>query len=276
MAAYLVARHKVPIGSAMQVVGMSRAAWYKRPADWREKDKEVIAVLRELTDAHRRWGFWQCYQQLRFDGYRWNHKKVYRVYTQLGLQHRRRTKKRLPRRERQPLGTPSLPNAVWALDFMSDALWTGRRFRTLNVLDEGTREALAIEIDTSLPGERVVRLLERLCAWRGQPQAIRCDNGPELISQVLAGFCKERGVELRHIQPGKPNQNGYIERFNKTYREEVLDCYLFENLPQVREITADWLVVYNERRCHDALGDLPPAVFRQRQTTKNPTYELST
>ncbi len=248
---------------------MSRAAWYKPPVDRLEKDKEVIEALTRVTEANRRWGFWLCYKQLRYDNYRWNHKRVYRVYTELGLQHRRRTKKRIPSRERQPLNTPSVANTVWALDFMSDALYVGRRFRTLNVLDEGMREALAIEVDTSLPGERVVRVLKRLCDWRGVPQAIRCDNGPELISQALVDFCRDMGIAIRYIQPGKPNQNAYIERFNRTYRNEVLNCYLFENLDQVREITADWMITYNERRPHDALGDLPPTVFRDVERLVN-------
>jgi len=255
---------------------MSRSSWYKPPADRLEQDKEVIAVLTRLTEANHRWGFWQSYQQIRLEGYKWNHKRVYRVYCQLGLNQKRRTRKRIPVRDHQPLDTPSVPNAVWALDFMSDALYMGRRFRTLNVLDEGVREALAIEIDTSLPGERVVRVLERLCAWRGVPQAIRCDNGPELLSQVFVDWCKRMGIAIRYIQPGKPNQNGLIERFNRTYREEVLNCYLFGNLEQVREITDDWLTTYNEQRCHDALGGLPPTIFREQQTTKNSIYELST
>lgn len=271
-----MAEGKVSIGRATQAVGLSRAAWYKRPQDRLEGDREVIAALTGITEANRRWGFWQCYQQLRFAGYRWNHKRVYRVYTELGLQHRRRTKKRIPSRDRQSLDTPSLPNAVWAVDFMSDALSVGRRFRTLNVLDEGMREGLAIEIDTSLPGERVVRVLERLIAWRGAPQAIRCDNGPELISQAVVDFCRDRGIALRYIQPGKPNQNAFIERFNKTYRDEVLDGYLFADLEQVRELTADWLITYNERRCHDALDGLPPTIFRERLTAKNSISEVST
>ena len=123
---------------------------------------------------------------------------------------------------------------------------------------------------------RVVRVLERLCIWRGAPKAIRCDNGPELISKALVDFCENEGIAIRYIQPGRPNQNGLIERFNRTYREEALNCYLFEDLDQVREITADWLIKYNEQRCHDALGGLPPTIFRERQTAKNSTYELST
>ena len=271
-----MAECRLSIGRATRAVGLSRAAWYKPPLDRLGRDREVITALTGLLEVNARWGFWQCYQQLRFAGYGWNHKKVYRVYTELGLQHRSKRKRRLPNRDRQSLGTPPVANAVWALDFMSDALYVGRRFRTLNVLDEGMREVLAIEIDTSLPGERVVRVLERLIAWRGIPQAIRCDNGPEFISQAVVDFCEEMGIAIRYIQPGKPNQNGYVERFNKTYRDDVLNAYLFEDLNQVREITAGWLRLYNEQRCHDALGGLPPTVFRERQTVKNSTYELST
>ena len=118
--------------------------------------------------------------------------------------------------------------------------------------------------------------MEQLKGWRGLPRAIRLDNGPELCAEAFVQWCRLNAVELRYIQPGKPNQNGLIERFNRTYREEVLNCYLFEDLDQVRETTADWLVKYNEQRCHDALGGLPPTVFRERQTAKNSTYELST
>src|SRR6185437_8570563 len=149
----------------------------------------------------------------------------------------RRTRRRLPQRERQPLGTASCANALWSMDFMSDTLYGGRRFRTFNVLDEGVREGLAIEIDTSLRAERVIRVLEQLKEWRGLPSAIRCDNGPEYTAQPLQDWCAAQGVELRYIQPGKPNQNAYVERFNKTYRTEVLDAYVFDDLEQVREIT---------------------------------------
>lgn len=136
----------------------------------------------------------------------------------------------------------------WSLDFVSDALYCGRRFRTLNVLDEGVREGLGIEVDTSLPSERVVRVLEQITSWRGYPKEIRCDNGPEFLSQAFADWCRVHEIGVRYIQPGKPNQNAYIERFNRTYREEVLDFYLFEDLDQVREITHEWLGRYNEQR----------------------------
>lgn len=271
-----MAEQGVSIRRACGAVGLSRAAWYRIPVNRLERDRDVIDALTKLTDTHRRWGFWKCYQRLHLDGRPWNHKRVYRVYCQLGLNHKRRTKKRIPVRFRQPLDTVPSPNVVWALDFMHDALYVGRRFRTLNVLDEGVREALAIEIDTSLTGERVVRVLERLKAWRGLPQAIRCDNGTELTSQVFMDWCQEHGIEIRYIQPGKPNQNAFIERFNRTYRDEVLSNYLFEDLDQVREITHWWLITYNEKRPHDALGGLPPAIFRQKQTAGASTLQLST
>lgn len=132
----------------------------------------------------------------------------------------------------------------------------GRRFRTLNVLDENVREGLAIEIETSLPAERVIRVLEQVVAWRGRPQAIRLDNGPELIAERFMSWSGERGIELRYIQRGKPDQNAFIERFNRMYRTEVLNAYVFESLDQIREISAEWLQSYNEERPHDALAGL--------------------
>ena len=168
------------------------------------------------------------------------------------------------------------PNAEWSMDFMSDVLYGGRRFRTLNILDEGVREVLEIVVDTSIPGARVVRTLDRLVEWRGQPAAIRVDNGPEYLSAIFADWCRERCVELRYIQPGKPNQNAYIERFNRTYRHEVLNAYVFESLRQVRQITRAWINEYNEERPHDSLGNIPPAMFRRRiENARNSNLESS-
>ena len=134
---------------------------------------------------------------------------------------------------------------------------------------------LDIVIDTSIPGGRVVRTLDQLVEWRGKPDAIRVDNGPEYPSQVFADWCRRNRVELRYIQPGKPNQNTYIERFNRTFRHEVLDAYVFESLRQVRQITRDWIHEYNEERPHDGLGKIPPAMFRrQTETARNSTSEL--
>ena len=159
---------------------------------------------------------------------------------------------------------------------MSDTLYHGRRFRTLNILVEGVGEALDIVIDTSIPGGRVVRTLDRLVEWRGKPDAIRVNNGPDYLSQVFADWRKDNGVKLNYIQPGKPNQNAYIERFNRTYRHEVLNAYVFESLRQVREITRHWITEYNEERSHDSLGKIPPAMFRRQvEKARSSTSELS-
>lgn len=173
----------------------------------------------------------------------------------------RKPKKRLPARSAQTLVVPAQANQTWSLDFMSDALSNGRTFRTLNVIDDFNREALWIEVDTSLPAERVVRVLEQLLDWRGKPANIRMDNGPELISQCLESWAQEKHIDLLYIQPGKPAQNAYIERFNRTYREEVLDAYLFDDLEEARHITDTWLEDYNTIRPHEALQGLPPRQF---------------
>lgn len=265
------------VARACKAARLSRAAYYRPGLDWGERDGPVMEALNAVLDRRPRWGFWKCFDRLRNDGHRWNHKRIHRVYCQMRLNLPRRTKKRLPIRLRQPLAVPAAVNAVWSIDFMSDSLYNGRRFRTLNVLDEGVREALAIEIDTSLPARRVVRVLTRLVELRGTPQAIRMDNGPELIAETFLSWCENNGIEPRHIQPGKPDQNAYIERFNRTYREEVLNAYVFEDLDQVRQISADWIRDYNEERPHEALGSLPPARFRALIESKtSSTSELST
>jgi putative transposase len=275
-AAHLVATHDLSVKRSCAAVQLSRTAFYQPPRDRRSADVPVVDTLNRMVEAHPRWGFWKCFDRMRLDGYEWNHKRVYRVYREMRLNLPRRTKRRLPVRERQTLEVAARSNAIWSLDFMSDALFQGRRFRTLNVLDEGVREGLDIVIDTSIPSGRVVRALDQLGSIRGFPEAIRCDNGPELTSEIFQEWCAERGIEVRYIQPGKPNQNAYIERFNRTYREEVLDAYLFATLDEVREITEEWLEIYNERRPHDALGRVPPSVFRRTVEPEMSTYALST
>lgn len=224
----------------------------------------MIEALLAIVEAHPRWGFWKCYDRLRLDGQRWNHKHVHRVYCALRLNLPRRTRRRVPPRFRQPLVAPTRLNAIWALDLMHDALYGGRRFRILNVLDEGNREGLAIEIGTSIPATRIVRVLSQLVALYGRPDELRVDNGPELTAQVLTDWCAAEGIRLRYIQPGKPAQNAFIERFNRTYREEVLNAYLFHSTAEAQALSDAWLVDYNERRPHDALGRVPPLTFLPR------------
>ena len=259
---HLVTVNGLPIQWACRAVGLGRATYYRPRVDWVGRDAPVIAALTTLVAAKSRWGFRKCYDRLRLNGHPWNHKRLWRVYCQLRLNLPRRTKKRLPVRVRQPLTVLPQPNAVWAVDFMSDTLYGGRRFRTLNVLDEGVREGLAIEIDTSLLQHSDQPLGGQVVTWWGEPQAIRLDNGPELLADRFITWCADRGIELRYIQPGILLRLARIERFNRTYRTKVLNAYVFESLDQVREISAEWLQSYNEKRPHDALAGVPPAVYR--------------
>lgn len=224
--------------------------------------QEITELLMRLADSHKRWGFGLMFRWLRRQGYTWNHKRVYKIYCELELNLRIKPKKRVPTRDPIPLHQPEISNVFWSMDFMSDALSNGRKFRTLNIIDDFNRESLAIEIDFSLPAERVVRVLEQIATVRGYPNHIRVDNGPELISQRLLEWGKEHDVIINHIQPGKPAQNGYVERFNRTYREDVLDQYWFDNLNEVRNITEDWMIMYNGQRPHSSLGGMTPWEFK--------------
>ncbi len=275
---YLRREHELSIARACEAMKLSRSTFYRPVTDWRERDGDVIDALNTVMKRHPRWGFWTSFDHLRFKGRTWNHKKVHRVYCKMGLNMKRRTKKRILKRERTPLEVAGTSNASWGIDFMQDTLYNGRCFRTLNVLDEGVRECLAIEVDTSLPAERVVRVLNRLKEWRGLPEQIRLDNGPEFIAHKLIDWAEEHDVKLAHIQPGKPTQNAFIERFNRTYREEVLSAHLFHSLEEVREITWWWMMDYNEERPHTATNRVPPTVYRkqieERLNAKNSTLEL--
>jgi putative transposase len=263
----MVELHHLPINRACAAIGLSRAAFYRPQTAPVVRDGEVIDALNAIVEVNGRWGFWKCFDRLRLDGRRWNHKRVWRVYCQLGLNIPKRTKKRVPQRDPVPLQAGSLVNQGWALDFMHDVLYDGRRFRTLNVIDEANREALAIEVGISIPSARLIRTLRRLIDWYGAPDSIRMDNGPEMTSHEFTEWAAARGIALNYIEPGEPNQNAYIERFNRTYRHEVLDAYLFQTIEQVQHITEEWLHIYNEQRPHDALGGLPPTQFLPRLTT---------
>ena len=221
----------------------------------------MIAALQETVEQYPQHGFGKLFKIMRRKGHRWNHKRVYRIYCLLKLNKRRRGKKRLPTRYPEPLAVPALPNQCWSMDFMSDALMCGRRFRTFNVVDDFNREALAIEVDLSLPAQRVIRVLDRISMWRGLPNKLRMDNGPEFISLALAEWAEEHDVELEFIKPGKPTQNSYVERFNRTYRDEILNMYLFRSLAEVREITDRWMLEYNTERPHDSLNDMTPKEY---------------
>lgn len=262
---HLVEAKLVSAKVACEVIDVPRSSWYyvgRTEPD--PQDRVIEDFLRDCVAKRPRRGFYKCFTRAKRMGYDWNHKRVYRIYKQLGLNLRRRVKHRLPERVKQPLEAPLAPNAGWSMDFMSDRLTNGRQFRTLNLIDEFNREALAIEVDTSMPSLRVIRVLEHVKQWRQLPQSIRVDNGPEFIAEALAEWCARHQVVLNFIPPGKPQKNGYVERFNRSFREDILDCYLFDTLDEVRDMAWDWQIEYNEERSHDSLNDLTPVEYRQR------------
>ncbi len=264
------ARHLVAHGlsqrRACQVVRLARSS-YARGGQATARiaaDAAITAALQALVARHPGWGFWKYHHRLRKNNVVVNHKRLWRIYQALGLQlGKRRKKRRLPARLKQPLQVPATPNVCRSLDFTSDALTDGRRFRTLNVIDDFNREVLGIEVDFSLPAVRVVRLLDQLITQHGRPAKLRCDNGPELISSILSEWCEDQGIILRWIQPGKPTQNAYVERFNGSFRREVLDAYLFTSLQQVRRLLTEWMNDYNTLRPHQALNFLTPLEAKQ-------------
>lgn len=252
----LTQEHMLSEREACTAVHLARstAQYVKRPPD----DTAIIVALGKLTEKHPAIGVWQSHYRMRMMGHQWNFKRVYRVYTAMGLNIRRRAKKRLPARVKQALFQPSIPDQVWSIDFMHDSLWDGRTYRLLNILDDYNREVLAIEVDTSLPALRVIRVLEQLKTVRPLPKMIRTDNGPEFISCKLDQWCRSNGITLAYIQPGKPTQNAYVERFNGSMRRELLSAYVFRTLGEVRAKAEEWMFDYNNHRPHKALGYRSP------------------
>jgi len=258
MAQASIARYNVSIRFACLCFGMSETCYRYQPK--LSSENAVIADwLLRLTQAHKRWGFGLCFLYLRnIKGFRWNHKRVYRIYRELELNLRIKPRRRIQRDRPDTLSVPTAPNQVWSMDFMSDRLANGRKLRTFNVMDDYNREGLAIEVDQSLPSKRVIRTLEQVIEWRGKPSAIRCDNGPEYISGELVNWATEHRITLLYIQPGKPTQNAYIERFNRTARHEWLDLHLFQSVEQAQLLATQWLWTYNNERPHSALGGITP------------------
>jgi putative transposase len=255
----MVREHGVSQRQACKTVSLPRSTQQYTPK--LKADQEVIEQLQRLVEKHPAIGFWQSYYRIRREGFIWNHKKVYRIYTDMKLNIRRRFRKRLPQRVKQSLYQPSGLNEVWSIDFMSDTLWDGRRFRLLNIIDDYNREVLHIETDLSLPTLRLIRVLDYLKEFRGLPQIIRMDNGPEFISHRLDIWSKENNVSLAFIQPGKPMQNGYVERCNGNIRKEFLNAFVFNNLNDVREKAEEWRQDYNCSRPHQSLGYVPPVEY---------------
>jgi len=223
-----------------------------------------MEALQDLAFQHPSYGFRKLFAYIRRSGKPWNHKKVYRVYKLLKLNKKRKGKRRLPARVKQPLQQQTAVNKTWSMDFMSDSIVVGRKFRTFNVMDDCSREALAIKVDTSLSSKRIIRTLNRAIDMHGKPTAVRVDNGPEFTSKDFELWAKEKEITIQYIQPGRPMQNGYIERFNRLYREAVLDAYLFFDLYQVKQLTTEWMEEYNQRRPHEALNNLTPVEWKNK------------
>jgi putative transposase len=217
-----------------------------------------------LAEQHPRYGFRKLLRLLKRQGHTWNHKRVYRVYCSLSLNLRKKPKKRLPCREAKPLQRTRLLGSCWSLDYMSDALQNGKRFRTANVIDDCNRGCLGIDVAHSLPANRITRWLDTVATVHGYPARLRVDNAPENIAKHMQAWAKQHHIELLYIQPGKPAQNAYIERFNRSYREEILDMYLFDTIEQVQQLTDKWLVHYNNHRPHEALSHMTPKEFSQQ------------
>lgn len=252
--------HKVSIRKACRIFELSYSVlYYKKRIN--SQDDLIREELRLLAQQEQTWGFWLMRHRLKNMGFWWNHKRIYRIYTSMKLNLRTKRKKRLPARIKEPLLRPIYPNVTWSMDFMHDTLENGKKVRSLNVIDDFNREVLQLSIDTSLPSTKVVSRLEELIEWRGKPEKIRVDNGPEFIAEKLKDWCTFHKIELQFIQPGKPTQNSLIERFNRTFRTDFLNVYQFENLVQMRNYAQVWMWKYNNERPHSALQYLTPRDF---------------
>ena len=247
---------------AIRVVRLHRstARYVPRP----DRAPELRERLRRLAVECPRYGYRMMTDRIRWEGLRVNYKRVYRVYREEGLQLPKRRRKRLRSVRREPLQPAETLNARWSMDFMSDALADGRKFRVLNVLDNFSRECLAIEVNTSVPGSSVTRVLDGIAVQRGYPEVIVVDNGPEFRGREMDTWACRHGVRLHFIDPGKPMQNAFVESFNDKCRAECLNSHWFMGVGEARERIAAWREEYNERRPHRSLGRIPPAAYARR------------
>ena len=251
---------------ACRLVSLWRSSFQYRSR--RADDAELRRCMREIAEKRKRFGSPRIGLMLRRAGWRVNHKKVERLYAEEGLALRRRKRRKKFMGPRVPLPAPDQPNRHLAMDFVQDRLINGRKIRTLTIVDTFSRECPAIEVDTSLGGRRVVRVLERLAERHGAPEAITIDNGTEFDSKVMDEWAFKRKVKLDFIRPGKPNENAYIESFNGKFRDECLNQNLFKTVDDARVIIETWRVDYNEERPHSSLEDLTPKEFLERHFAK--------
>lgn len=259
MVTEVMANHHLSQRRACGLLGISRRAFRHPPGP--ERDQQLRQRLRVLAETHRRWGCPMLHRVLRREGIAVNHKRIERLYREEGLSLRRRRGRKRLSHLRVAREQPPTINHTWAVDFVHDALNDGRRFRALTVIDEFSRECLAIEVGASLTGARVSQVLQRLCELRAVPTIIRSDNGPEFRGRVMDEWAYARGVRLQFIEPGKPIQNAFIESFNSRLREECLNEQVFRSLDDGRHKIEQWRNQYNRVRPHSSLDYLAPEEF---------------
>jgi len=262
--AALMAEKDFGVTRACGLVRISRSLFRYRSC--RPPSDELKARIEAIAADKRRYGYRRIHILLRREGWQVNRKRTYRIYRDAGLAVRRRKRKRIGPFERQPLPKPAAANLSWSMDFLSDGLVDGRRLRCLAIVDDCTRECLAIEVDTSITGTRVKAVLERLADTRGLPKSITVDHGPEFEGQVLDAWAYQAHVKLSFIRPGKPNENAYIESFNGKFRDECLNEHWFITMAHARRTIEDWRIEYNTERPHSSLGDLTPQEYANKRS----------
>ena len=264
-----LADHGLSERHALRVVGMSASAYRYRSAP--DRNLVLRETIQALAHRYRRYGAGMIYLKLRQAGERVNHKRVDRLYAEAGLQVRRRRRKKVPVTDRQPLGRPQSANQVWSMDFVFDRTAEGRVIKCLTVVDDATHEAVAVIPERAIGGNALTRLLDQVARQRGLPQAIRTDNGKEFCGKAMLTWAHARGIRLFLIEPGKPNQNAYIESFNGRLRDECLNEHWFVNLPHAKAVIEAWRREYNEERPKRSLGGLTPAAYAIQLAGKSAT-----
>jgi putative transposase len=255
-------QHSIGKGRICNLLNWSRSSfYYKSIID----DSSIIKKYEELVEKLPNRGFEEYYYRTRREGYTWGWNRMLRVYREQGLVKRPKKRKRIPEELRKPLQQPVTVNEVWSMDFMSDTLSDGRPFRVLNVIDDNNRECLLSVGSVSFPSQRVTRHLAELVEYYGKPKYIRTDNGPEYTSKEYRQWCASNGITNIYSKPGRPMENGYVERFNRTFREDVLGAYLFSSISQFQIIADNWSEDYNDNHPHGSLGKMSPREFGNRR-----------
>ena len=260
---------KISERRACGLLEVARTTVHRRLGETGENAALKMRLI-DLAQARRRFGYRRLHDLLRREGAAVNHKRIYRLYREAGLSVRKRRRRKSVMINRQALSVSIRPNEVWSIDFVMDALANGRSIKCLTVIDDFTRECLAIAVDFGIGGAYVAAVLDRIGQFRGLPQAIRTDQGPEFTSRALESWAYRQAVDLKLIAAGKPTQNAYIESFNGKFRDECLNDHYFSNLAHARAVIAAWRQDYNEARPHSSIGRLPPTEFALRHRCAQP------